>query len=315
MDTKIGELVRAQTWDDYVGQTKLKGHFDIKIQAARRDERLLDSILLLAPPGSGKTNLVELIAERLGDELLYLPMPMALDDFMYAIEMFMGGIVFLDELHNAPRAFQEKLQFAILDGYIPGRYGERIDTRKCTFIGATTKALQDKLLPALVQRFRFRPAWEPYTDEEMAEIVAGMARRAGTEIPAEVCRGLARAAGGTPRIVQDLVAAARDLKAVEREVTTEAVLDLAGFDADGLTADHMEYLQVLHGVGGTAGLALLTSMLRMSNQTLQDLERVLVMRGCVKRTAAGRKLMPPGVAKIHQADVGPTDPIARRRSA
>lgn len=317
MPPQIGELVRAQAWDEYVGQHKLKNHFDIKIAAARRDERLLDHTLLMGPPGVGKTTLVNLIADRLGDDLLVLPMPMKMDEFMFAIESFVCGIVFLDEIHNAPPAFQERLQFALEDGVLHGGYGEQVTiSGRITFIAATTKASQDKLLPALVQRFRYRPAWEPYTDDEIAGIVAGMGRRVGIDIPAEVCTGLARAAGGTPRMVQDLVSAARDLTSAEHEMTVDAILDLAGYDADGLTADHIEYLQVLHSVGGKAGMALLTSMLRMKTQTIQDLERVLVLRGFVKRTASGRKLMPSGSAKINQAgSAGPVDPIARRRSA
>jgi holliday junction DNA helicase RuvB len=304
LDESISELVRVRSWDDYVGQHKLKSHLDIKVRAAVRDDRKLDHTLFVGPPGSGKSTIVDLIADRLGDDLLCLPMAMNYDDFVYEVEGFPGGVIFLDEIHNAPKAFQERLQFGLHDGYLPDSYGDRVSTHHVTFIAATSPLDQQRLIAPLVQRFKYRPSWDPYSEAEMAEIVAGMAGRANTEVDSNVCIGLARAAGGNPRVVQDLVAAARDLASVDLPVTVESVLDLAGLDSDGLTRDHLDYLRALHALRGVAGLTTLVSVSGMSAQTIQDLERVLVMRGLVRRTSAGRKLMATGRAKIDQADGG-----------
>jgi Holliday junction DNA helicase RuvB len=313
LDEKISELVTPRTWDDYVGQSLLKQHLDIKVRAAVAQDRLLDHTLLIAPPGAGKSTIVKLIADRIGDELLVLPMPMPMDEFLYTLEGFIGGIVFLDELHNAPRPFQEAMQVALADGFIRGRFGEKVGCKRMTFVGATTTEEAKRLLQPMVQRFKYRPSWDPYSDADMAEIVAGMASRAGVEIPADVCAQLAGATGGCPRRGQDLVVSARDLAAVGIELTADAVLELTGVDADGLTKDHLDYLRMLHGVGGVAGLGLMKSVLGMNDQQVQDLERTLVMRGLIRRGQSGRKLMPPGRAKIDQA--GPrdvSDVIARR---
>jgi Holliday junction DNA helicase RuvB len=315
LEDKIAELVRVRNWDDYVGQQRLKAHFDIKIRAARTQERMLDHTLLIAPPGAGKSTLVGLIADRLGDDMLSLAMPVPYDQFLYEIEGFLGGVVFLDEIHNAPRAFLERLQFGLHDDdrYLPGAYGERVSTNHVTFIAATTTADRQRLMPPLVQRFKYRPSWEPYSDEEMGQIVAGMAGRASTEISPEVCVALGRAAGGVPRAAQGLVAAARDLAAVDMEVTVDTVLELAGLDRDGLTGDHLLYLQTLDAVGGTAGLSVIVSMMGSTTQQVQDLERMLVLRGFVRRTGNGRRIMAPGRAKIRQADEVPAGTISRRR--
>lgn len=313
---KISELVRVRTIDDYVGQAKLKSHLKIKIRAAVRDDRMLDATLLIGPPGVGKSTIAQLIADGLGDDLLCLPMPMKYDDFCYEIENFPGGIVFLDEIHNAKREFQERLQVGMNDGYLTDPYGDRIDTHKLAFIGATTDEDQNMLLKPLIGRFKYRPAWDPYSIEEMAEIITGMARRANVAIPAEVCTGLAGAAAGNPRVGQDLVAAARDLDSVELPVTVEAVLDLAGIDTDGLTRDHLNYLRALGAMRGVAGLSTLESVLGMKSKVIQDLEKTLVLGGFVRRTGSGRKLMPKGSAKISQngaGDVG--DVIARRKNS
>lgn len=314
MDENISDLVRVRSWDEYEGQQTLKSHLDIKIRAALLSERLMDHTLLIGPPGAGKSTLVSLIGERLCDHVLVIPMPIAYDEFVYQVENFVGGIIFLDEIHNAKPAFQERLQFALQDGYLPGAYNERISTRHVTFIGATTTTEAKQLLKPLVDRFKYRPAWDPYSPEEMANIVAGMARRAGTPLDPEICAGLAGAAQGNPRIVQDLVAAARDLVTVGADLTVDAVLDLAGRDRDGLMRDHLDYLRALHALGGRGGLSTLASMTGMNPKVIEDLERPLVMRGFVKRTGAGRKLMPAGTAKIDQANgTGPTDVVSRRR--
>jgi holliday junction DNA helicase RuvB len=315
LEAKISELVRVRTIDDYVGQARLKAHLTIKIRAAIRDDRMFDHTLLIGPAGVGKTTIAELIAEMLGDDILILPMPMKYDEFCYEIENFPGGIVFLDEIHNAPKAFQERLQVGMNDGHLIDPYGDKISTHKLAFIGATTETDQGLLLKPLVGRFKYRPAWDPYTTEEMAEIVAGMARRAKVSIAPEVCVGLAGAAGGNPRVVQDLVAAARDLESVELPVTVDAVLDLAGIDADGLTRDHLNYLRALHALRGVAGLATLVSVMGMNPAVIQDLERTLVLRGFVRRTGSGRKLMATGRAKIDQADNETPGHTRRRASA
>lgn len=315
METKINDLVQPGSWDEYIGQTDLKTHLDLKIRAALAQERMLDHMLIVAHPGAGKSTLVKQIAKRIDDLLLVLPMPMPLNDFLYALEGFFGGIVFLDELHNAPDSFQEALQHGLYDGYIQGKYGERVPTKRFTFIGATTTELSKELLPALVGRFPYRPAFEPYTDAEMTEIMIGMARRAGTSIDPKVCAELAGATGGVPRQAEALVASARDLAALDMEVTADAVLSLTGVDADGLTKNHLDYLAMLNSVGGVAGLSLMKSMLGMNGQTVEDLERTLVMRGLIRRAPNGRKLMAKGRAKIDQNGPGNVgDVVARRRN-
>lgn len=306
----LGDLVRARVWDDYIGQTRLKTHLEVKIDAAVNDGRYFDHTLLVATPGAGKTTLARLIADRLNDSFLHLLMPMKLSDLISAVEDFEGGVIMLDELHAAPTAFQEALQPALEDGYLPGSYGEKVSCRHVTFIGATTTAMREKVLEPLVDRFKYHPVWEPYSDEEMGEIVAGMASRADVDVDVDLCRALGRATGGTPRVAGDLVAAARDLVAVGRTPSVEMVLDLAGYDLDGLTRPHLEYLTVLRDCGGRAGLSTLANLLRVSAAALQNVERLLVIRGYVRLEPNGRRITPEGKAKLgHEV----TDPRQRRR--
>lgn len=298
MDTpqSTGELVRARCWDDYIGQTHLKERLRIHIQAAIADSRELEHILLVAPPGSGKTTLAQLIAAELRDPFHSMMMPVNAKDFINFCIEWAGGVLLLDEIHAAPKAFQEMLQTAIEDGYLQTASGRRVTVRHITFIAATTES--EKVIAPLWDRFLIKPEWEPYSDAEMGEILTGMAARAGVDMPATVARGLARAAGGTPRVAGSLIVACRSLIAIGREPSVAAILDLAEMDKDGLTSRHMSYLRALAELGGSAGLSSLCSLLQLSQTVVEDLERLLIKRSFMRKDGSGRHLTEQGWAKV-----------------
>lgn len=306
MYNEITDSLRPKRWKDYVGQRRMKERLSVIIDSALHQHHPLDHILLTGPPGAGKTALAELIGHRASPNFTAIKVGGGTDvDALYcAIEDFAGqggGVIFLDELHNAPRQFQEQLQVALLDAELHTKYHYSIFCEGVTFIGATTLENRAKLLDPLVQRFPLSFTWEPYTDADMALIVQGMATRLGVPLPDDVARELARAAGGTPRFVEGMVKRARDLHVTGRKITVEAVLDLAGLDCDGLTREHLEYLRILQSMGNVAGLKNLTTMMRMSNATIEDLERLLITRGYIRFTSRGRELTTAGRAKAKGA--------------
>lgn len=291
-----GDIVRAQSWSEYVGQEKLKQRLLIHIKAADQEERMLDHILLVAPPGTGKTTLAGLIASELREPFWSFKMPMKERQLTYFIQEWRGGILLLDELHAAPKAFQEMLLTALQGGYIQSSDGLRTKTNHITFLGATTEP--EKLITPLWDRFLIKPAFADYSDDEMRQILQNMAAKAKVTLDEGVAQGLARAGGGTPRIAGSLVLAARDLQTVGMDVTVESVLDLAGIDADGLTDRHMAYLRTLKQLGSVAGLANLCTMLQLSQTTVEGLERLLIQRGFVQLTSKGRALTGRALSKL-----------------
>jgi holliday junction DNA helicase RuvB len=309
MSQSTGERVRAQSWEDYVGQERLKQRLVTTIGAARVEDRAMDHMLLVAPPGCGKTTLASLIAQSLGDQFVEFMMPMELNKLVYFIGDWEGGVILLDEIHRAPTKFQESL-LSIEQGYLSVSPTVKVSTRNVTFIAATTEP--HKVIPPLWDRFLIQPQWEDYSDDEMAQIVSGMATRAGVSMPDEIAAGLARATGGTPRVAGALVVAYRDLLVTDQPATVETVLAQTGRDDDGLSDQHLMYLATLKGLGGKAGLANLTSMTQLPSQQLTTLERLLQKRGFIRLESTGRELTIKGSMKVPER---PDRSINRRQRA
>lgn len=305
-----GERVRAQNWTDYVGQERLKQRLVTHIGAARAEDRAMDHMLLVAPAGVGKTTLANLIAQSLGDKFTEFMMPMDIKKLIYFIAEWEGGVILLDEIHRAPAKFQECL-LSIEQGYLSVSPELRVSTRHITFIAATTEP--HKVIAPLWDRFLIQPQWEDYSDEEMAQIVAGMAVRAGVPMPDDIAWGLARATGGTPRVASALVVAYRDLLVTDQPATVETVLAQTGRDQDGLSDQHVMYLRTLRDLGGSAGLKNLSTMTQLPAQQIETLERLLQKRGLLRLESTGRELTNRGWEKLPDVDIHPA--ISERRRA
>jgi Holliday junction DNA helicase RuvB len=296
-DSPFDESIRPSRWEDYVGQGKMKSRLQTSIKAAITQRRSLDHIFLAAHPGTGKSTIARLIANEYCEDFKSITMPIKTEAFLDIVEDF-EGVLLLDELHAASKAFQEMLQPALEDGVVRCPDGYEIDVSGIVFIGATTTELRSKVLAPLLQRFEICPSWEPYSLEEIALIIQGMATRLGFSIDADVAGGLAGACGETPRLAKRFVKAARDLGAVGEEVTVESVLDHVGVDRDGLGAEHMDYLRTVKAQGGKAGLRNLANLMGVSTAAVEDLERVLAVKGFVHLSTSGRRLTPAGKDKI-----------------
>lgn len=298
----LDNAIRPKRWNDYVGQDPLKGRLETTIEAALTQRRLIDHILLTAPPGTGKTTLAQLIADRALLDFKAITMPIKLDRFFDIVEEF-EGVLLLDELHAAPNGFQEMLQPALEDGVVRTQDGYEIDVQEIVFVGATITEYKDKILAPLQQRFEIQPVWLPYTNDEIALIIAGMAARLDFTLDPAVCAGLAGACGATPRLAKRFVKAARDLGAVGQPVTTEGVLAHVGVDADGLGQEHINYLETIRSQGGRTGLRTLSNLLCMKPAAVEDLERMLAHGGFVHLGSTGRRLTNTGRAKLSTKSV------------
>lgn len=305
METNTADVLRPQSWDDFIGQEALKSRLQIHIDAARREARPLDHIFLYGPKGMGKTSLAAVIAEDKPEALTSLKMPMTEPALLRSIRRFQGGILFLDEIHALSRQLQEFLLPLIEDGYVQDKRGRKTYVPWLTVIAATTE--RDKVIGPLYDRFHIKPPFSPYTDDEMGLIVQKMAEKLNVTVSEDTAFDLGRATGGVPRIARTLVLAARDLQVVHarrKPAAAEEILDFCCVDPDGLSAEHVRYLENIDYLGGTAGQKNLEMMMQMPPNAIREIERLLVVRNLIEYTSQGRELTPAGYERLHPSKKG-----------
>ncbi len=299
--TQPDRSLRPETLDDFIGQQRLVGHLRVRIRSALGAVRPMDHALFVAPPGAGKTSLATVIAAELGEHMVAVARPIGARELLDVLYELGQGVLFLDEIHRFSTAQQENLLPLLEGGYLEAKWG-REHFEWLTVLAATTEP-QGVIAP-LRDRFPIRPdtgsEFDPYTDVEMAEIVAVMGSRVGITLAPDDVMALGTAAGGTPRNARSLILAARDLTASQggEPPTAAEVLEFCQVDSDGLTRAHNTYLRRLYEMGGQAGLDPISTRLRLHPSAVRDIERLLLDRQLIGLEPRGRVLTRAGRDRI-----------------
>jgi len=110
--------LRPRTLAEFVGQSELKEHLEIILEAARRRGQAADHLLFAGPPGLGKTTLAGIIANELGVRMHVTSGPAierAGDLAALLSNLEDGDVLFVDEIHRLSRAVEEVLYPAMED--------------------------------------------------------------------------------------------------------------------------------------------------------------------------------------------------------
>src|SRR5213592_2380508 len=226
----LEQSLRPRRLSEFVGQERIKEQLAISLDATKAREEALDHVLLVGPPGLGKTSLAYIIREELGVGIRTVAGP-ALERkgdmaaILTALERH--DVLFVDEIHRLNRAIEEILYPALEDfrldivvGQGPAARTLTLDLPPFTLIGATTRT--GLLTTPLRDRFGMTFRLEHYEADELALIVRRSARILGVEISEESAVEIARRARGTPRIANRILRRVRDVAEVRHEgsVTT-----------------------------------------------------------------------------------------------
>src|SRR5215468_3396250 len=245
-EEEVERSLRPRRLDEFVGQARIKEQLSIALDAAKGRGDALDHVLLVGPPGLGKTSLAHIIREELGVGIRSVAGP-ALERkdvaaILTAVET--RDVVFVDEIHRLSRAAEEILYPALEDFRLDIVMGQgtaartlTLDLPPFTLVGATTRT--GLLTTPLRDRFGITFRLSYYEPDELATIVHRSAGILGVGLSDEAAAEIARRSRGTPRVANRILRRVRDVAEVRHsgDITAEVAweaLELLEVDEEGL---------------------------------------------------------------------------------
>jgi Holliday junction DNA helicase RuvB len=301
----IAELkLRPQRLAEFIGQQQARANLSVFIEAARARNEALDHVLLVGPPGLGKTTLAQIVSRELGVNFRATSGPViakAGDLAALLTNLEERDVLFIDEIHRLNPAVEEVLypamedfQLDLIIGEGPAARSVKIDLAKFTLVGATTRA--GMLTNPLRDRFGIPVRLNFYTEAELELIVTRGARVLSLGMTEEGANEIARRSRGTPRIAGRLLRRVRDfahvgkVDKVDRKLANKALLELE-VDAAGLDVMDRRYLTTIaeHYGGGPVGVDTLAAALSEPRDAIEEIiEPFLIQKGFLQRTPRGR---------------------------
>jgi len=303
-DKNLDLTLRPKTWDDYVGQKKLKKNIQIIIEAAQKRGEPIEHLLFYGGSGLGKTTISYIIAKELNANIRVITGPAIekVGDLAAILtNLNEGDILFCDEIHRLNKLVEEFVYPALEDfklnlilGKGPMARTMELKLPRFTLIGATTRLAL--LSSPLRNRFGATFQLNFYQNEDIEKIIQKSANLLKIKIEPNAVKFLARCSRFTPRVANRLLKRTRDFAQIEGNgIITEKIakrcLNFLEIDEIGLESGDRKILETIIRKfgGGPVGLQALAAAASEETDTILDVyEPYLMQLGFIERTTRGR---------------------------
>lgn len=257
-DKTLDLTLRPQSWDEFIGQDKVKKNLEIIIEAAQKRKEAPEHLLFYGNSGLGKTTLAILIAQEMEKSIRVVSGPAiekAGDLVAILTNLTDGEILFIDECHRLNKVCEEYLYSAMEDfklnlilGRGPMARTLELEVPRFTLIGATTRLAL--LSSPLRSRFGATFQLNFYEISDIEKIIQRSGNILSVEIEPEAVNLIAKRSRFTPRVANRLLKRVRDFAQVEgkgvvtKEIAKKA-LDFLEIDEFGLEAGDRRILEVI----------------------------------------------------------------------
>ncbi|HNW83068.1 MAG TPA: Holliday junction branch migration DNA helicase RuvB [bacterium] len=313
-DTSLEGGLRPQNLSGYIGQKTIVDNIKIYMEAAKRNDRQLDHLLLAGPPGLGKTTLSQIVANEMGVKIFITSGPAIekkgdLAGLLTSLKE--KDVLFIDEIHRLNAAVEESLYSAMEDFFFDIMLGEgahaksmRLPIEPFTLIGATTKT--GSLSNPLRDRFQIVFRMDYYSVEELQKIVERSSEILDIKTSTEGAHEIARRARGTPRIANRILKRIRDFAQIKGNGTidldiTRYALNQMEIDEDGLDQmDRTILMTIIDSFnGGPVGVEAISASVSEEKRTIEEVyEPFLIKSGFIARTPKGRIITKKALEKF-----------------
>lgn len=314
-DEKILDLaLRPTTFEDYVGQEKVKKNLSILIGAAKKRNDPLEHILIHGPSGLGKTTLAYIISRQMNSSLRITSgtaLEKAGDLGSILTGLNEGDFLFIDEVHRLNKSVEETL-YPAMENYkldiVIGKGNSaktlQVDLPKFTLIGATTRI--SLLSNPFRSRFGGNYRLDFYQTQDIERILARSAKLLNISADPKALQIIAAASRFTPRTANRLLKRVRDCAQIQNKdhispTLAQEALDLLEIDSIGLEAADKKILLTIakNFEGGPVGLKTIAAAIGEDDGTIEDVyEPYLMQIGFLARTSRGRVVTKAGAAHL-----------------